>query len=77
LRIIIDSLFDKEKIRFKSILPVYGRIKADKMTKLIEELRHQSILGHGFKGISKETIEKIYKINDLKQDLEFIINYKL
>jgi len=42
----------------------------------LAELRNKSILGHGFLGFSKDTIEKYYKRNIFK-DIDMIVNYLL
>ncbi len=55
----LNSYFRKYDQRGEAIEPIIRLMNSEKMNQLIE-LRNDSLIGHGFKGISEEEIQRIY-----------------
>jgi len=55
----INAYFKRYDPHNQSVQEVRKILNASKMNQLIE-LRHESLIGHGFKGVSLEEIEKVY-----------------
>ena len=55
----LNSYFKKFDQRSEVVEPIIKLMNSEKMNQLIE-LRNDSLIGHGFKGISEEEIQRVY-----------------
>jgi len=55
----LNSYFKKYDQRGDAVEPIIRLMNSEKMNQLIE-LRNDSLIGHGFKGISEEEIQRVY-----------------
>ncbi len=55
----LNSYFKKYDQRSEAVEPIIKLMNSEKMNQLIE-LRNDSLIGHGFKGISEEEIQRVY-----------------
>lgn len=80
----INAYFKKHTKGEEAILRVIKILNSEKMNQLIE-LRHESLIGHGFRGVSEEEIKRVYGnpymvLDDFRECLELldidILRYK-
>jgi hypothetical protein len=70
----LNSYFKKHAKQNDRIDRIIEIMNTEKMNQLIE-LRHESLIGHGFKGVSLEEIQKVYGnpynvLDDFRECLE-------